>query len=196
MKKRYQIDKQHAVQQFRQLANQEDQAVQLLIPLKEVVDLIQRGLMNLAMSAFSQLAEQVMGCEVTALVGPKNQVDPRRAKVRWGSEPGYCVVNGQKIPLERPRVRDTRKKEVPLGSYEMLQRASLMEESGWRKMMNGLTTRRYSDVVKELEQAYGIEKSAISDHFIDASPQRLNQLLERSPGEYALCANDDRRDLF
>ena len=94
MNKRYQIDRQRAVQRFRQLATQEDQAVQLVIPLKEVVDLIQRGLMNLAMTAFTQVAEQVMGCEVTTLVGPKNQADPQRAKVRWGSEPGYCVVNG------------------------------------------------------------------------------------------------------
>ena len=35
MKKRYPIDKQRAVQQFRQLANQDDQAVQLVIPLKK-----------------------------------------------------------------------------------------------------------------------------------------------------------------
>jgi putative transposase len=40
MKKRYQIDKQRAVQTFRQLAAQDDQSVQLVIPLKEVVDLI------------------------------------------------------------------------------------------------------------------------------------------------------------
>src|SRR6266496_4776586 len=142
MKKRYQIDKQRAVQEFRQFANEENQPIQLVIPLAEVVDLIQRGLMNLAMSAFTKVAEQVMHCEVTALVGPKNQANAERANVRWGREPGYCVVGGQKIPLQRPRVRDTRKKEVPLGSYEMLQRASLMEESVWRKMMNGLTTRR------------------------------------------------------
>jgi transposase-like protein len=188
MKKRYQIDKQRAVQEFRQLANQGDQSVQLVIPLKEVVDLIQRGLMNLAMTAFTQVAEQVMDCEVTAVVGPKNQANPERGKVRWGSQPGYCVVNGQKIPLQRPRVRDTREKEVPLGSYEMLQRASLMEESVWRKIMNGVTTRGYSDVVKELEQAYGIEKSTISEHFIEVSRQRLNQLLDRPLGEYALCS--------
>jgi hypothetical protein len=42
-------------------------------------------------------------------------------------------VGGQKIPLQRPRVRDTRQKEVPLGSYELMQRASLMEESVWQK---------------------------------------------------------------
>ena len=53
--------------------------------------------------------------------------------MRAGSEPGYCVVGGQKIPLERPRVRDRRKREVPLGSYEMLQQASLMEESVWKR---------------------------------------------------------------
>ena len=31
--------------------------------------------------------------------------------MRWGSQPGYCVVGGQKIPLQRSRVR-----EVPLQS--------------------------------------------------------------------------------
>ena len=188
MKKRYQIDKQRALQQFRQLANQVDQSIQLVIPLKEVIELIQRGLMHLAMTAFTLVAEQAMDLEVTALVGPKNQANAERVNIRWGSEPGYCVVGGQKIPLERPRVRDTRKKEVPLGSYEMLQRASLMEESVWRKMMHGLTTRRYSQVIEELEQAYGIKKSTISEHFIEASRQRLDKLLARPLGEYALCA--------
>ncbi len=144
--------------------------------------------MNLAMAAFTKLAEEVMGYEVTALVGPKNQADPTRGNARWGSEPGYCVVGGQKIPLQRPRVRDTKKRDVPLGSYEMLQQASLMEESVWKKMMNGLTTRRYSAVVQELEQAYGIRKSTISEHFIRASRQRLDQLLARPLDKYALCA--------
>jgi putative transposase len=188
MKKRYQIDKQRAVQQFRQLAAQDDQAVQLVIPLKEVVDLIQRGLMNLALSVFGQVAEGVMDCEVSALVGPKNQANPERGKVRWGSERGYCVVGGQKIPLQRPRVRDTRRKEVPLGSYEFMQRASLMEESVWQKIMHGLTTRRYSQVIEELEQAYGIKKSTISEHFIEASRERLDQLLARRLNQYPLCA--------
>jgi len=188
MKKRYQIDKQRAVRKFRQLVDQAQQPIQLVIPLKEVVELIQRGLMNLAMAAFTKLAEEVMGYEVTALVGPKNQADATRVNARWGSESGYCVVGGQKIPLERPRVRDTRQREVPLGSYEMLQRASLMEESVWKKMMNGLTTRRYSEVVQELEQAYGIRKSTISEHFIRASRQRLDKLLARPLEKYALCA--------
>jgi transposase-like protein len=188
MKKQYQIDKQRAVQQFRRIAEQDDRTVQLVIPLKEVLDLVQRGLMQLALRTFTQVAEATMGQEVTALVGPRNQANPKRGNVRWGSERGYCVVGGQKIPLDRPRVRDTRKKEVPLGSYEMLQRASLMEESVWKKIMHGLTTRRYSQIIEELEQAYGIKKSTISEHFIEASRQRLDKLLARPLNEYAICA--------
>src|SRR5882757_4246203 len=143
--------------------------------------------MNVAMAAVTKLAEEMMGYEVTALVGPKNQANPERVNVRWGSEPGYCVVGGQKIPLQRPRVRDTRKREVPLSSYELMQRASLMGDSVWQKVIHGLTTRRYSEVVKELEQAYGIEKSTISEHFIEASRQRLQKLLGRPLGEHAIC---------
>jgi putative transposase len=188
MKKQYQIDKQRAVQQFRRIAEQDDRAVQLVITLKEVLDLVQRGLMNLALRTFTQVAEEVMDHEVTALVGPRNQANPQRGKVRWGSERGYCVVGGQKIPLDRPRVRDTRKKEVPLGSYELIQRASLMEESVWKKIMHGLTTRRYSLIIEELEQAYGIKKSTISEHFIEASRQRLDKLLARPLNEHAICA--------
>ena len=188
MKKQYQIDKQRAVQQFRRLAAQGDQNIQLVIPLKEVLELVQRGLMNLALRTFTQVAEEVMDYEVTALVGTRNRADPERERVRWGSERGYCVVGGQKVPLQRPRVRDTRKKEVPLGSYELMQRASLMEESVWQKMMHGLTTRRYSHVIEELEQAYGIKKATISEHFIEASRQRLDKLLARQLNQHALCA--------
>lgn len=188
MKKRYQIDKARAAQEFRQRAGTAEEALQFALPLSEVVRLAQQGLMSLALAAFTQLAETMMGWEVEQLAGPKNQGDPQRDKLRWGSQPGYCVVGGQKIPLQRPRVRDTRQHEVPLGSYEMLQQASLLEESVWHKIMSGLTTRRYSDVVKELEQAYGVEKSTVSEHFIEASRKRLEKLTGRPLGEYALCA--------
>lgn len=188
MRRQYQIDKQHALQNFRQLANQSPPPIQLVIPLKEIVELMPRGLMEVALTTFTKLAEEVMGHEVAALVGPRNRANPSREKVRWGSEPGYCVVGGQKVPLQRPRVRDARQREVPLGSYEMLQRASLMEESVWQKIMHGITTRRYRAVIQELEQAYGIKKSTISEHFIEVSRQRLDQLLRRPLGEHPFCA--------
>jgi putative transposase len=188
MKRQYQIDKQRALQKFRQLASETNQPIQLVIPIKEILEWMPRGLMNVALTTFTKLAKQLMDFEVSLLVGPKNQSNQARVNFRWGSQPGYCIVGGQKVPVERPRLRDTRQREVALGSYEMLQRASLMEESVWRKMMHGITTRRYSAVIQELEQAYGIQKSTISEHFIEVSRQRLEQLLSRPLGEHPFCA--------
>jgi transposase-like protein len=188
MKKRYQIDKQRAAQQFRSKAGASQQQIQFALPLPEVLTLVQQGLMQLALAAFVGLAEDLMQWEVADLAGPRNKAESDRENSRWGKEPGYCVVGGQKVPLLRPRVRDVRNREVPLGSYEMLQQASLMEDSVWHKIMHGLTTRRYSEVVRELEQAYGIEKSTISEHFIEASRGRLQKLQARQLGEHAFCA--------
>ena len=43
-------------------------------------------------------------------------------------------------------------------------------------------------MIKELEAAYGIKKSTISEHFIEASRQRLDKLLARPLRDHALCA--------
>lgn len=188
MKTRYQIDKKRAVQQFRKQASESADNIQLALPLPEVLALAQEGLMNLALAAFTKLAEQLMHWEVDELAGPRNRASADRVNVRWGKQTGYCVVGGQKVPLERPRVRDVRNREVPLGSYEILQQASLMEDSVWHKIMHGLTTRRYAEVVRELEQAYGIEKSTVSDHFIEASRRRLDILMKRPLADQAICA--------
>ncbi len=188
MKKRYQINKQRAAQQFRKQAGASNENIQRALPLPEVLALAQKGLMSLALAAFTKLAEEMMHWEVSALAGPKNQANVSRENMRWGAQTGYCVVGGQKVPLERPRVRDVRNREVPLGSYEVLQQASLMEDSVWHKIMHGLTTRRYGEVVRELEKAYGIEKSTVSEYFIEASRRHLQKLQERSLGEDAFCA--------
>jgi hypothetical protein len=38
-----------------------------------------------------------------------------------------------------------------------------LQEGVWDKMMRGLSTRNYGAVVKEFSDAYGIEKSAVSE---------------------------------
>jgi transposase-like protein len=55
-------------------------------------------------------------------------------------------------------------------------------------MMRGLSTRNYGPVVKDFASAYGIEKSAVSEHFIEASKDNLKTLMERALGNMKLCA--------
>lgn len=48
MKKRYLIDQQRAVQQFRQLAREENPHIQMIFPMADIVDLLQAGVGHLA----------------------------------------------------------------------------------------------------------------------------------------------------
>ena len=55
-------------------------------------------------------------------------------------------------------------------------------------MLRGRTTRNYPLVTRSFAQAYGIEKSATSERFIQASRGKLKELMERPLGELKLCA--------
>jgi putative transposase len=107
---------------------------------------------------------------------------------RWGSEGGYCVVMGQKVPIQRPRVRTTDDKEVRLGNYEMVHRGEPLTETVWEKLMLGLSTRKYGRAIRQFTEAYGLEKSAVSEHFIEASRAKLKDMMKRRLDQTRLCA--------
>src|ERR1700675_1066433 len=171
MKKRYQIDQQRAVQEFRQLAREENPNLQMIFPMTEVVGLLQEGVGHLMREAGLALMSLVMEEEVRHLAGERHQQHPARRAHRWGKEAGDCVVDGQKGPIQR-----------------RFQRSGRLEHAVWAKLMRGLSTRNYGAVVKDFHQAYGVEKSAVSDNFIASSREKLQELMERPLGELQLCA--------
>src|SRR6266404_1447216 len=93
-----------------------------------------------------------------------------------------------KVPIERPRVRTTNDQEVRLGSYELFHRGEPLTETVWEKLMLGLSTRNYDKAVRQFSEAYGLEKSAISEHFIEASRAKLKEMMERPLGKMQFCA--------
>src|SRR6516165_10807930 len=188
MKRRYQIDRQRAVQQFRQMVHEQNPDIQMIFPMAEVVGLLQEGVGHLLREAGLALMNLVMEEEVRSLAGERHQQHPERRVHRWGKEDGYCVVDGQKVPIRRTRLRSPDHGEQRLGSYELFQRSGPMEHAVWDKMMRELSTRNYGAVVKDFGKAYGVEKSAVSDSFIEASQEKLQALMERPLGELRLCA--------
>jgi putative transposase len=188
MKKPYQIETQRAVKQFEAMAADGDPAVQMVLPMAEMVGWLRKGVSELIRQAGLHLMDLLMQEEVRGLAGQRSQRQPERAATRWGSERGYCVVLGQKVPIQRPRVRTTDDKEVRLGSYEMFHRGEPLTETVWEKLMLGLSTRKYGQAVREFTEAYGLEKSAVSEHFIEASREKLQEMMERRLDKTRICA--------
>jgi putative transposase len=188
MKKPYQIEAQRAVKQLEAMAGEGNAAVQMVLPMAEIVGWLRKGVGELIRQAGLQLMDLLMQEEVRELVGERCQRQTERTANRWGSERGYCVVMGQKVPVERPRVRTTDDREVRLGSYEMFHRGEPLTETVWEKLMLGLSTRKYGQAIRQFTEAYGLEKSAVSEHFIEASRVKLKELMERRLDKLELCA--------
>jgi len=188
MKKPYQIESQRAVKELEAMAADGNPAVQMVLPLAEMVGWLRQGVGELVRQAGLRLMDLLMQEEVRELVGERSQRQADRKANRWGSERGYCVVMGQKVPVERPRVRSTDDQEVRLGSYELFHRGEPLTETVWEKLMLGLSTRKYGQAVREFTEAYGLEKSAVSEHFIEASREKLQTMMERRLDKLRLCA--------
>jgi putative transposase len=188
MKKPYQIESQRAVKRLEEMAAEGNPAVQLVLPMAEMMGWLRQGVGELIRQAGVQIIGLMMEEEVRELVGERNQPQAERKANRWGSERGFCVVMGQKVPIERPRVRSTEDREVRLGSYELFHRGEPLTETVWEKLMLGLSTRKYGQAVRQFTEAYGLEKSAVSEHFIEASRAKLKQLMERRLDKSRFCA--------
>ena len=188
MKKPYQIESQRAVKRLEAMATEGNPAVQLVLPMAEMVGWLRQGVGELIRQAGVQLVGLLMEEEVRELVGERSQPQSARTANRWGTERGYCVVMGQKVPIERPRVRTTGDREVRLGSYELFHRGEPLTETVWEKLMLGLSTRKYGQAIRQFTEAYGLEKSAVSEHFIEASRAKLKAMMERRLEKMRLCA--------
>ena len=85
MKKPYQIEAQRAVKQFEAMAREGNPAVQMMLPLAEMVGWLRKGVGELVRQAGLQLMELLMQEEVRELAGERNQQQPDRTASRWGS---------------------------------------------------------------------------------------------------------------
>ena len=102
---------------------------------------------------------------------------------------GFLVVDGQKVKVDRPRVRSTDGQEQTLGQLRAVppQRNRSTKRSGTSSCWAS-PTRNYGTMIRQFAAAYGIEQSAVSEHFILVSRRKVRQLLERDLSEHNFCA--------
>ena len=104
-------------------------AVRLPLPLVEVWEELQAEVERLSGEAGLQILGAILEDEVTRRVGPRHRPDPATGHQRWGRQPGYVVFAGQKMALERPRVRTRTGEEVELETYRRLQQDGRMQRA-------------------------------------------------------------------
>ncbi|MDR7469354.1 MAG: transposase, partial [Armatimonadota bacterium] len=109
--------------------------------------------------------------------------------MRWSRERGWVYLLDQKFPITYQRVRDQgRGADVPLATYLGLQQPRQLDEGLLRRVLLGLSCRRYQDCAAALPEAFGLSASSVSRRFIRGSARKLHELQERRLERYDLVA--------
>lgn len=154
--------------------------IQLPLDREELLGLLQDSLDGLAVELGLRVASAILEDEVTRLCGARYERPPERAHTRYGRQGGVVILGGQKLPIDRPRVRGAGGGgEVTLENYEKLQSPDAMPRAVLRRMVRGVSTREYEEVVDMGRDGFGVGKSSVSREFVRATAADVKALAER-----------------
>jgi putative transposase len=112
-----------------------------------------------------------------------------KAHAAWGSNPGSVYLADQKVSVRVPRVRDRQSNaEVPLQAYERLQEPGIFNELAFRRVINGISQRKYERAALSVPETFGISKSALSQRFVQGTAAKLKALMERDLSVHDIVA--------
>jgi transposase-like protein len=93
------------------------------------------------------------------------------------------------VHVNYQRVRNkTTSQDVPLAVYEELQQPRGTDEQLLRKVVHGLSCRRYEECSELVPGVFGLSAGAVSQRFIRASARKFRELQERRLEGYDLVA--------
>jgi len=183
MRKRY--TKRSSVRKASRKERRERQAekareIQLVLNPEEVLAMLQDSMTDFATEMGLKVARLLLDDEVNQRCGFWYERVPERQVTRYGRQRGVVVIAGQKLPVERPRIRYTQRcGEAELENYACLQSPEAMPQSVLRRLVRGVSCRDYEDVVDMAREGFGVKKSSVSRSFVKASAKVAQELAER-----------------
>jgi len=181
MKKAYQKQRQQRTKRTKRASESESRGsgvVQLTLDRSDVLREMQEGLHQFGVLLGVELAALLMNDEVDRLCGTRYEHQPERGASRHGRQRGVITIAGQKIGIERPRVR-TASRELPLEVYGLARREEAMPAAALRRMVRGVSCRDYEGVIESAAGGFGVKRSSVSRAFMSASVKTIAELSER-----------------
>lgn len=106
---------------------------------------------------------------------------------RGGSDPSTVLVNGQRLVVRKPRVKNDGR-EVELYTHRALREYDVLSQRITNHMLHGVSSRNYDGLLEDLEGGLGLKKSAVSKAFVKGSKEILDDINGRSLDEHEWLA--------
>lgn len=162
--------------------------LELPLPVAEVLEGIPQAVKELSQDVGLLVVSAAMESECERIAGPKHLKNPLRRAYWWGEELGSIYYDGQKVLIERPRLRGKDSKEIPLSTYKAFRNPKGINDTVMKRMILGISSRNYEEVVEGLLKGYGVKKSSVSRHFVRATAEQMQEFMERDISHLDLFA--------
>jgi putative transposase len=179
VKERYQIVGRQGRRNEEALTRFTQAGGQFLLPLVELVEQARLAVDDVIHELGRKTIETILDLSAQEVAGARA---PGRAggEVRWhGSQAGRVTLRDRQMQVTRPRLRRKGAGEVKVPAYEALRENPATAEAMLGKLLRGVSTREYAEVLPEMAATVGVSKSSVSRQAIEGSEQQLRALRER-----------------
>jgi transposase-like protein len=155
-----------------------------------LVGFVRRNLQAFVIEQGMLALQEVLREEQEELCGPAHKKGASDEAKRWGTARGRLAFGGQRITVERPRVRKSGK-EVSLPSWEEFSNEDPLDEATYKQMVLGVSTRNFARSLDELPselESHGATRSAASRRFAKRTQEQFDEWLGRSLTDMSLVA--------
>ena len=187
MKKPYQIESQRAVRRLEEMAAEGNPVVQMVLPMAEMVGWLRQGVGELVRQAGLQLMSLLMEEEVRALAGERSQPQPDGMRYSLGQRAWLLRGDGTEGANRAATRSDNGGQRSPVGQLRDVPSRRALDGNGLGEADAGPQHEEIR-ASRQFTEAYGLEKSAVSEHFIEASRAKLKKLIERRLDKMRFCA--------
>ncbi len=147
---------------------------QLLLQLLELIQDAKASIDELMHDAARTLVEQLLVCSAEEIAGRKHP-GKQAGEIHWhGTQQGRIVLAERKLQIKRPRLRNAAG-EVRVPVYDKLRENPQLGSRVRDILVNGVSTRRYEQVLPPMAGTVGVKKSSVSAAFVKASAQALEE---------------------
>jgi transposase-like protein len=133
------------------------------------------------------MAVALLEQDAEALCGQRYERKNAGLGYRGGHEQTSVVVEGATYAVQRPRVRKNNR-EVALPTLAKLQSQDVLDAHMHQRMVLGVSTRNYDQVIDGYSEKLGVSRSAVSQAFVRASQKNLDSINEGKLDAYSFVA--------
>jgi hypothetical protein len=155
---------------------------QFLLPLVELISEARLAVDDVIHELGRKTIETILDLSAQEVAGARA---PGKAgdEVRWhGSQPGRVRLRDRQMQVSKPRLRRKGGGEVAVPAYEALRENPATAEAMLGKLLRGVSTREYADVLPSMAATVGVSRSSISRQAIEGSEQQLRHFCRNADG--------------